>query len=103
MDKLLDAAAAEFNASGVSGASLSQIARRVGLTRAAIYYYVESREELAFRCYRRQCAATAADLAEARKAANGLARVHAFIERTLEPSRAPAVFLSEIACLAPAQ
>ena len=103
MDKLLDAAAAEFNASGVSGASLAQIARKVGLTRAAIYYYVESREDLAFRCYQRACEATAADLAAARKAANGLERVHAFIERTLAPTRAPAVVLSEIACLTDGQ
>jgi len=103
MDRLLDAAAAEFNASGVSGASLAQIARKVGLTRAAIYYYVESREDLAFRCYRRACAATAADLAAARKAATGLERIHAFIERTLAPTRAPAVVLSEIECLTDAQ
>ena len=32
-------AAEEFNARGISGASLSAIAGRVGLTRAALYYY----------------------------------------------------------------
>ena len=97
---LLDAAAAELNAFGVAGASLSRIAKAVGITRAALYYYFASREDLAFRCYTRVCETTAADLAAARAAGrNGLARVIAFIERTLDPARAPAVVLSEVAVL----
>lgn len=97
LDAVLDAAAVEFNAFGISGASLSRIARQVKLGRAALYYYVESRDELAFRCYMRACWTTADDLAAARKTGRkGLDRVQRFIERTLDPQRAPAVVLSEI-------
>jgi AcrR family transcriptional regulator len=100
LNALLDAAAAEFNLYGVAGASLSRIARGVGLTRAALYYYVESREDLAFRCYRRACGVMADDLASARKAGrDGLARVRGFIERTLDPSRPAGVVPADVACL----
>jgi AcrR family transcriptional regulator len=100
LNALLDAAAAEFNLYGVAGASLSRIARGVGLTRAALYYYVESREDLAFRCYRRACRVMADDLAAAQKAGrNGLARVRGFIERTLDPARPAGVVLTDVACL----
>ena len=43
---LLEAAAAEFNARGVSRASISRIAKAKGLTRAAVYYYVRDRDDL---------------------------------------------------------
>lgn len=100
LNALLDAAAAEFNLYGVAGASLSRITRSVGLTRAALYYYVNSREDLAFRCYRRACRVMADDLAAARKAGrNGLARVRGFIERTLDPARPAGVVLTDVACL----
>jgi len=100
LDALLDAAAAEFNAYGVSGASLPRIARGVGLTRAALYYYFESREDLAYRCYLRACDTTAADLAAAEQSGrNSLQRVQAFIRQALDPQRAPGVVPSEIARL----
>jgi AcrR family transcriptional regulator len=50
---LLDEAAQEFNARGLAGASIGRIARAMGLTRAAVYYYVKDREDLAVQCYRR--------------------------------------------------
>jgi len=100
LNALLDVAAAEFNLYGVAGASLSRITRSVGLTRAALYYYVKSREDLAFRCYRRACRVMADDLAAARSAGRtGLARVRGFIERTLDPARPAGVVLTDVACL----
>jgi AcrR family transcriptional regulator len=97
LDALLDAAAAEFNSRGVAGARLSQVARKVGFKRAALYYYVDSREDLAFRCYLRACRATADDLAAARNAGrNGLARLGEFLRLALDADRAPAVVLSEV-------
>lgn len=96
---LLDAAAAEFNARGIAGASLMAVATRVGVKRAALYYYFDSREDLAFRCYLRACRATAGDLEAAASAANGLARLQAYVRRTLDPARAPGVVLSEVAWL----
>lgn len=100
---LLDAAAGEFNAYGVAGASLSRIARAVGVTRAALYYYIESREDLAFHCYARACHGTAQDLAAAAAGRSGLERVRAYVLRALDPARPAGVVLSDIACLRPAQ
>jgi len=51
-DAVLDRAAAHLNARGVSLASLSEVAKALGLTRAALYYYVEDRDDLVFQCYR---------------------------------------------------
>jgi AcrR family transcriptional regulator len=103
LSALLDAAAAEFNLYGVAGASLSRIARTVGLTRAALYYYVESREDLAFRCYARACGALADDLATAAGARTGLERVRAFVLAALDPARPAGVVPSDVACLDPAR
>ena len=100
LNALLDAAAAEFNLYGVAGASLSRITEKVGLTRAALYYYVDSREDLAFRCYRRACRVMADDLAAAQKGARaGLERVRRFILATLDPARPAGVVLTDMACL----
>ena len=100
---LLDAAAAEFNARGVSGARLAHIAKAVGIARAALYYYVDSREDLALHCYLRACRTAADDLAAAAAAPTGLARVQTYLARALDPERAPAVVLSEIAVLGTAR
>jgi len=95
--RLLEAAAQEFNARGISGASIARIARTLGLTRAAVYYYVKDRDDLAARCYRQTCAAMAADLdAASAGRANGLDRILAFLRRSLDPSRAPLAALSEL-------
>jgi AcrR family transcriptional regulator len=100
LNALLDAAAAEFNLYGVAGASLSRITRGIGLTRAALYYYVDSREDLAFRCYERACRVMADDLAGAQKAGrNGLERVRRFVLATLDPARPAGVVLTDVACL----
>jgi AcrR family transcriptional regulator len=99
LEALLDAAAVEFNARGVAGARLAHIARQVGVQRAALYYYVDSREDLAYRCYRRACRAAAADLAAAREERTGLRRLLAYVRLALDPGRPPAVVLSEMAYL----
>lgn len=96
---LLDAAAQEFNARGISGASIARIARALKLTRAAVYYYVEDRDDLAAQCYARTCAQMADDLAQAETAANGLERIFAFLRRALDPARPPVAVLSELSYL----
>jgi len=97
---LIDAAAAEFNARGISGASLARIARAVGIGRAALYYYVKDRDDLAAQCYRKSCEVMGADLAAAAKAAgNGLDRVLAFLRLSLDPERPQPAVLSEVAYL----
>jgi AcrR family transcriptional regulator len=94
---LLDAAAQEFNARGLAGASIGRIARAMGLTRAAVYYYVKDREDLAVQCYRRTCEIMAADLASARAApGHGLDKLVAFLRIALDPARTPPAVLSEL-------
>ena len=52
-DKILKAAATCFNAKGFSGTSLKDVANHLGLTDAALYYYVSNKEELVYQCYLR--------------------------------------------------
>lgn len=50
-DRMLRAAARCFNEKGYSGASLKDVANILGLTDAALYYYVRNKEELVYLCY----------------------------------------------------
>ena len=96
-DRLFAAAAQHFNRAGISATSINDIARGLGLTRAALYYYVDDREDLVFQCYLRACELTAEDLGRAsEEGRDGLARVLAFLRRALAPDRPPTTVLSEI-------
>jgi len=48
---LLREAAASFNRRGYHGTSLTDIARKLGVTKAALYTYVPSKEELLYYCH----------------------------------------------------
>jgi len=99
-DAVLDAAARQLNARGFSQASLSEIAAGLGVSRAALYYYVEDREDLVFQCYRRACEAMARDLDAASKADGpGLAQLSAFVALALDAERPEPAVLSEVAAL----
>ena len=50
-DRMLRAAARCFNLKGYSGTSLKDVANILGLTDAALYYYVRNKEELVYLCY----------------------------------------------------
>jgi AcrR family transcriptional regulator len=50
-DRMLRAAAQCFNVKGYSGTSLKDVADILGLTDAALYYYVRNKEELVYLCY----------------------------------------------------
>ena len=52
-NRMLKAAASCFNAKGFSGTSLKDVANHLGLTDAALYYYVRNKEELVYQCYLR--------------------------------------------------
>ncbi|MDE2462595.1 MAG: TetR/AcrR family transcriptional regulator [Alphaproteobacteria bacterium] len=93
---LLEGAVGLFNARGIAGVSLSDIAEAVGLSRATLYYYVDDRDELVFQCYLHACQATAEDLVRAAGETNGFSRIASFVRRTLAPGRKPAAVLSEI-------
>ena len=49
--RMLKAAAKCFNQKGYSGTSLRNVADVLGLTDAALYYYVRNKEELVYLCY----------------------------------------------------
>jgi AcrR family transcriptional regulator len=49
--RMLKAAAECFNQKGYSGTSLRNVADVLGLTDAALYYYVRNKEELVYLCY----------------------------------------------------
>ena len=51
--RILKAAATCFNQKGYSGTSLKDVATHLGLTDAALYYYVRNKEELVYQCYLR--------------------------------------------------
>ena len=101
-EALLEGAATAFNARGIAGTSLADIAEQLGLSRASVYYYVNDRAELVFQCYQRACELTAEDLAAAAEAGTGCERLVAFIHRALAPDRPPTAVLSEINYLEPA-
>ncbi|MGA0604027.1 TetR/AcrR family transcriptional regulator [Caulobacter sp. KR2-114] len=99
---VLDEAAIEFNRAGVAGASLANIAERVGISRAGLYNYCADREDLVQQAYLRACALTDADLRRAGlSAATGLDRVVSFLRLALDLDHAPMAVLSEIAFLSP--
>src|SRR3990172_8201900 len=50
-ETLLREAAAVFTRRGVHGTSLADIAENLGVTKAALYTYVESKDELLFLCH----------------------------------------------------
>jgi AcrR family transcriptional regulator len=50
-NRMLKAAARCFNQKGFSGTSLRDVADVLGLTDAALYYYVRNKEELVYLCY----------------------------------------------------
>ena len=100
-EALLEGAAATFNARGIAATSLAEIAERLGLSRASVYYYVNDRAELVFQCYLRACELTAEELAAASEAPSGFERVTAYVARALTPDRPPTAVLSEINYLEP--
>ena len=99
-DLLLDEAARQLNARGISQTSLIDVAAGLGLSRAAVYYYADDRQDLVFQCYRRACESLARDLAPAARQAGGaLDRIADFITRSLDPERVEEAVLSEVAYL----
>lgn len=99
-DVLLDEAAAELNARGVTQTSLNDIAARLGVKRTALYYYVEDQRDLVFQCYRRSCEVLAQRFSRARQETETpLDLLDLFIERMLTPDAAQVAVISELSFL----
>jgi len=103
LELLLKTAASCFNQKGFSGTSLRDVAERLDITDAALYYYVKSKEELVFLCYQR-----ALDLGEramrraAQEGGTGLEKLKLYVRYQMEAmcgSDGPVAILSEIPSL----
>ena len=103
--RMLRAAARCFNEKGYSGTSLKDVARILGLTDAALYYYVRNKEELVYLCYLRagDIGREALDRARA-EGSNGLDIVRRYLRYHLQAmtgDRGPIAIMSEIPSLEP--
>jgi len=103
--RMLRAAAKCFNEKGFSGSSLKDVANILGLTDAALYYYVKNKEELVYLCYLRagDVGRESMDRAIA-DGANGLDVVRRYLRYHLEVmtgDRGPIAIMSEIPSLRP--
>lgn len=104
-NRMLRAAAICFNHKGYSGTSLKDVASHLGLTDAALYYYVRNKEELVYLCYLRAAELGKAALDEA-IAADGTAldKVQLYIRLHSEfmvGDPGPVAIMSEIPSLKP--
>ncbi len=104
-DRLLRVAAACFNQKGYSGTSLKDVARQLDLTDAALYYYVRSKEELVYQCYRRAADLGTRAMARGQAAGgSGLDRALSYLDHHLEAlcgEEGPVAIMSEIPSLKP--
>ncbi len=76
---ILDAAVGHFNARGVRGTALTDVAASVGLVTNSITYYYRRKEDLAAACYLRSLAWHATLLDEAEGATNPAERLSTFL------------------------
>jgi AcrR family transcriptional regulator len=99
-EQLLDQAARELNSKGISMTSLTDVADKLGFSRASLYYYVEDREDLMFQVYLRSSEIMARHLGEAAQPRNSaLQAVRDFISKTLDAGEPELAALSEIGLL----
>ncbi|MBU1374487.1 MAG: TetR/AcrR family transcriptional regulator [Alphaproteobacteria bacterium] len=102
--RVLEEAAKALNRRGVSQTSLAEIAQRIGVSRAALYYYFEDQEDLVFQSYRRSCEIMARRLSEASHGqTNAMAVIEAFVDGMLGADETEFASLSEAAFLRPDQ
>ena len=104
-DILLKVAAECFNQKGISGTSLKDVAKKLGITDAALYYYVKNKEEVVTLCYAR-----ALDLGEHAldkamdEGKDSLEKLQYYIRYQIEKvcdEEGPVAILSEIPSLEP--
>ena len=105
-DRMLKAAAHCFNEKGYSGTSLKDVANRLGLTDAALYYYVRNKEELVYLCYLRAADVGREAMQEAiASGSSGLGKIRRYLRNHVEAmvgDEGPVAIMSEIPSLKPA-
>jgi AcrR family transcriptional regulator len=104
-DKLLKVAAECFNQKGFSGTSLKDVAQKLSISDAAIYYYVKNKEELVNLCYIRALDLGESALDRAIEEGNSpLERLELFIRYQIDEvcgDDGPVAIMSEIPALKP--
>jgi len=104
-DRMLKAAAYCFNQKGYSGTSLKDVANILGLTDAALYYYVRNKEELVYQCYVRAAEVGREAMNRAMEEADsGFDQVQLYLRYHIEymvGDRGPIAIMSEIPSLKP--
>ena len=104
-DRMLRAAAHCFNRKGYSGTSLKDVAAILGLTDAALYYYVRNKEELVYQCYARAAEMARAAMERAvTDGESGIDQVRRYIRYHVElivGENGPLAIMSEIPSLTP--
>ncbi len=94
---VLREASAEFLRTGVAGADLPAIARRLGLSRASLYNYCSGREDLARQCYLEALASLRQVLDDiGARPESGLDRVVAFVRTATDYDRPLAAIVAEL-------
>lgn len=105
-DRILRAAAACFNQKGYSGTSLKDVARQLGRTDAALYYYVKNKEELVYQCYLRAADLGRRAMERARETGGtGFEQAFLYIRNHVEimvGDAGPVAIMSEVPSLKPA-
>lgn len=97
---LLDEGARTLNRLGVSQVSLAAIAKSVGISRAALYYYVDDQQDLVFQCYVRTCEQMGGLLnAASSKNKSSLEAICEFVSACLDEARPEFASLSDAAYL----
>lgn len=101
--RILKAAATCFNLKGFRGTSLRDVSTHLGLTDAALYYYVKNKEELVYQCYLRAAEIGREALAQAVKDGNtGLEQAELYIRYHIDimvGDAGPVAIMSEIPSL----
>ncbi len=104
-EKLLRAAARCFNEKGYSGTSLKDVAVQLGLTDAALYYYIDGKRQLVYECYMRAADIGQRTLAEAiAEGGNGFDTARRYLELHVAAhcgAEGPIAIMSEIPSLEP--
>lgn len=104
-DRMLKAAAHCFNQKGFSGTSLKDVADMLGLTDAALYYYVRNKEELVYLCYVRAAEVGRQAMYEAiAEGNNGLDKIRRYLHKHVNfmvGEQGPIAIMSEIPSLKP--
>ena len=94
-EQLLDLAAKQLNARGMSQRSLATLAASLGFTRNALYRYVEDFEDLLGQVYRRSCELLSERLSEAMAPTSPLLIVQRFVSLALDGERPEIAALNE--------